>query len=130
MDISIQGRATEAARQEMLTGRVSRLSQGQGESEPAMVAREIESLFATLLASEMRKGLGEGFFGSGPGADTFNGWFDEELGSSIASRGSLGLAESVHESLIRQNEAAAAEKARHLLEGRVTADSTNTQGKS
>lgn len=101
---------------DLLTGRVSRVAADADESEPATVAREMESLFATMLVTEMRKGLGEGFFGSGPGADTFNGWFDEQIGSSLASRSSLGLADQIQESIVREHEAKEAEAKRKAEE--------------
>lgn len=108
-----------AARNDLMAGRISRVKASDAEGgEPEMVAKEIESLFATLLVSEMRKGLGDGFFGSGAGSDTFNGWFDEEIGASLSSRGSLGLADTVHEAIVRQKAAADAEAARHAREGR------------
>ncbi len=113
------GRAAEPARQNLMNGRISRMDKSGGEeSEPEMVAQEIESLFATLLVSEMRKGLGEGFFGEGAGSDTFNGWFDEEIGSSLSAHGSLGLAGDVHEALIREKAAKDAEALRHAAEGK------------
>ncbi len=111
MDAMGLERAAAIGGGDLLEGRVSRVQRG-AEGEPEVVARELESLFATLLVTEMRKSMKDGFFGSGPGADTFNGWFDEELGASVASRGSLGIAETVTESLVRQREAEAAEKAR------------------
>jgi len=52
----------------------------------------LEALFGQLLAREMRRGLGEGFFGKGPGADTFEGWFDEHLGRQLAEAGALDMA--------------------------------------
>ena len=124
MDGLTLGRAAAPARGDLMNNRISRVtSAGQDEGEPEMVAREIESLFATLLVSEMRKGLGDGFFGGGVGSDTFNGWFDEEIGSSLSSRGSLGLADAVHESLIREKAAADAEAMRKAKEaGELPAD--------
>lgn len=101
---------------DLSAGRISRLRQ-EGESQVDVAAQEFESLFATLLVSELRKGLGEGFFGSGPGADTFNGWFDEQLGASLASRGSLGLAGQIRESMAAEQAAAQAAAARALEEG-------------
>ncbi len=101
----------------LTNGRISRVGNGNGESEPAAVAREMESLFATLLVTELRKGLGEGFFGSGPGADTFNGWFDEQIGASLASRSSLGLADQIQDSITRQQQAQAAQILRQQGEG-------------
>ncbi len=62
-----------------------------GDSGAKDAAKGFEQIFARMLASELRKGLGEGFFGSGPGADTFSGWLDEFVGEAIAERGSLGL---------------------------------------
>jgi len=101
----------------LTNGRISRIENGSDESEPAAVAREMESLFATLLVTELRKGLGEGFFGSGPGADTFNGWFDEQIGSSLASRSSLGLADQIQDSILREQQARAAEIIRQQQAG-------------
>ena len=62
-----------------------------GASRAKEAARGFEQIFARMLASELRKGLGEGFFGSGPGAETFSGWLDDFVGEAIAERGSLGL---------------------------------------
>ena len=110
--LGLQGAARSASMNDMMAGRVSRVGSGSDEGTPETVAREMESLFATMLVSELRKGLGEGFFGGGAGADTFNGWFDEQIGASLASRSSLGLADQIRESIVREQAAAAAEKAR------------------
>ena len=110
--LGLQGAARSAGMNDMMAGRVSRVASGSDEGTPETVAREMESLFATMLVSELRKGLGEGFFGGGAGADTFNGWFDEQIGASLASRSSLGLADQIRESIVREQAAAAAEKAR------------------
>ena len=122
-------RSAGPARNDMMAGRISRVQKGgQGADEPEMVAREIESLFGTLLVSEMRKGLGDGFFGSGAGSDTFNGWFDEEIGASLSARGSLGLADAVHEALIRENAASEAEALRKSQESDQAAPEQNQSG--
>jgi Rod binding domain-containing protein len=55
-------------------------------------ADEFEALLATTLVREMRKGLPDGFFGKGPGADVFEGWLDEHVGGSLAESGALDLA--------------------------------------
>ncbi len=110
--LGLQGAARSAGMNDMMAGRVSRVAAGSDEGTPETVAREMESLFATMLVSELRKGLGEGFFGGGAGSDTFNGWFDEQIGASLASRSSLGLADQIRESIVREQAAAAAEQAR------------------
>ena len=68
-------------------------------------AEGFERLRATMLVREMRRSLPEGFFGSGPGADTFEGWLDEHLGAALAEGNALGLAESLRADLIRKNAA-------------------------
>ncbi|TAJ24704.1 MAG: hypothetical protein EPO68_01110, partial [Planctomycetota bacterium] len=44
------------------------------------VGKQFEELLSSLLVKEMRSTLEGGFFGSGQGADTFNGWIDEHVG--------------------------------------------------
>ena len=72
----------------------------RGDAERA--AEGFEALLATMLVREMNKTLGEGFFGSGPGSDTFNGWFEEHLGRSLAEGDGLGLTESLRAALIQK----------------------------
>ena len=55
-------------------------------------ADQFEALLATTLVREMRKGLSDGFFGDGPGADVFEGWLDEHVGGALAESGALDLA--------------------------------------
>jgi Rod binding domain-containing protein len=54
-------------------------------------AHEFEKLFATLLVKELRRGLPEGFFGQGAGADVYEGWLDEHLGAALSEGRGLGL---------------------------------------
>lgn len=117
MELSFEKAAGSSARLDRFAGRVSRMSRSAEDTAPEVAAREMEALFATMLVSELRKGLGEGFFGDGAGADTFNGWFDEQIGTSIASRGSLGLADQIRESIIREQGAARAEQERLGAQG-------------
>jgi Rod binding domain-containing protein len=65
----------------------------RGSSGPQQAAREFEMLLATMLVREMRRSLGEGFFGGGAGADVFEGWLDEHLGASLTAGPGLGLRE-------------------------------------
>jgi Rod binding domain-containing protein len=62
-------------------------------------ARQFETLFATLLVRELRRAMPKGMFGDGPGADVYEGWFDEQLGSSLAGREALGIAGMVRVAL-------------------------------
>ncbi|MDG1050425.1 MAG: rod-binding protein [Planctomycetota bacterium] len=115
MELHAENTGALKARNGLMSGRISRVDRGA--DAPDVAAKEMESLFATLLVTEMRKGLGEGFFGTGKGADTFNGWFDEQLGASIAQQGNLGIGEQVKESIIRQQAAKAAQAAEAAGEG-------------
>jgi Rod binding domain-containing protein len=60
--------------------------------EEAEAAQAFESLFASMLVKEMRSSIDGGFFGKGPGADTYGQWFDKEMGAAIAADNGLGLA--------------------------------------
>jgi len=72
---------------------------GAAGEEHAEAARKFETLIATLLVKELRRGLPEGFFGAGPGADVYEGWLDEQLGENLASSWKLDLAGMVKTSL-------------------------------
>jgi Rod binding domain-containing protein len=55
-------------------------------------AAAFESLLATVMVKELRRGLSDGFFGSKSGADVFDGWLDEHLGQALAGTGALDVA--------------------------------------
>lgn len=76
----------------------------EGDSEKA--SKMFEELLATMLVREMRRGLGEGFFGSGAGSDVYEGWLDQHVGRSLAANGSLDLAQSIRISLDQKQELA------------------------
>jgi Rod binding domain-containing protein len=82
-----------------LDGRVAALQRKKHAEQDGEVAREVEGLFAQLFVKELRRGLGEGFFGQGAGSDTFEGWLDEHLGASLARDGVLDLAGRIRTSL-------------------------------
>jgi len=73
-------------------GRLRSLQQGAVGETSATAAKKMEALFATMLVKELRRALPNGFFGKDSGADTFNGWFDEHIGESLAKTDALGLA--------------------------------------
>jgi Rod binding domain-containing protein len=69
--------------------------------DPGQTAKQFETLFATLLVRELRRSMPEQLFGSGPGADVYEGWFDEHLGQTLAERDALGIAGMVKTALER-----------------------------
>ena len=69
------------------------------DGESATAAKEFEALLGTMLVKELRRTLPTGFFGETSGADTYEGWFDEALGSQLAKSGALDLAGMVKVSL-------------------------------
>ena len=68
-----------------------------GEHDKA--AREMETVFGTMLVRELRRALPKGVFGEGAGSDVFEGWFDEHLGKALAEGDALGLSGMVKTSL-------------------------------
>jgi Rod binding domain-containing protein len=77
----------------------------QREGDDERTARAFEALFATLLVRELRRTLPDGLFGAGPGADSYEGWFDEHVGNVLAEGDTLGLAGIVRTSLARKRAA-------------------------
>ena len=83
---------------------LSRPGDGLRADEHRQAAEKFESLFATLLVKELRRALPDGFFGSGPGTDIYNGWLDQELGRSLAENWQLDLAGMVKTNLDSKQE--------------------------
>lgn len=86
-----------------------RRAAGKGDTEET--AKQFETLFATLLVRELRRSMPQGIFGDGPGADVYEGWFDEHLGNALAQRDSLGLAGMIKTSIHRAQAAAETDEA-------------------
>ena len=59
------------------------------------VAKEMESLFVSLMLKEMRQAGTEGGLFPGDSSDTFGGMFDLYLGNYIAEAGGIGLSDSI-----------------------------------
>ena len=91
-----------------LDDKIASLQRAKHAEHDGEVAREVEGLFAQLFVKELRRGLGEGFFGQGAGSDTFDGWLDEHLGESLARDGVLDLAGRIRTSLERKRDGAGA----------------------
>lgn len=95
---SMSKMSTASAQEAVNAQRLKAALDTAGENREA-AAKKLEALFATMLVREMRKSLPKGFFGDGPGADTFNGWFDQKLGQSLSDSGALDLAGQISVSL-------------------------------
>lgn len=65
-------------------------------SGPSMDAalQEFEGIFVSMMLKEMRKSVGEGFFG-GDKADAIGGLFDMTIGEELGRSGGLGIADAL-----------------------------------
>ncbi len=82
-------------------------------------AEEVEGVFATMLVKEMAKTLSGGsFFGSTPGADVYDGIFEQALGPELARSSGLGLkAQTAAQLKLRQQAEAPPESAPEPSQG-------------
>ena len=70
------------------------------------VAHQFEAVFVKTLVGALRStasvgGEEGGMFGDGPGADTYAGWFDQNVAEQLAKTGGLGVASSVLDDMER-----------------------------
>lgn len=93
--------AASTAQVDQLAKSVAALaSKAKGDAKSqAAVPKQFSKLLATMLVKEMRQALPEGFFGDGPGADIFNGWMDEHVGSALAEHDGLRLEDMIAHSM-------------------------------
>lgn len=80
------------------------------------VANQFESVFVKTFVSAMRQtaalgGEGGGMFGSGPGADTYASWFDDNVSNELARTGGIGIAKALMAEMQRNGKVAKDEKA-------------------
>ena len=93
MDLGIGNIGAEQAKLASAKQRTDKLTGEFSRATPEEAAEKMEALFASILVKELRRALPEGgFFGDGPGADTYNGWLDEHLGAQLAKSGALDMA--------------------------------------
>lgn len=72
-------------------------------------AATFEGFFTRMLLKSMREAqLTEGLFGSGSGADVYEGMFDEHLSQAVASGSPLGIARMLEDQWNRDPDAARA----------------------
>ena len=72
----------------------------EARAEAEDVAQQFEAVFVKTLVGALRStasvgGEDGGMFGDGPGADTYAGWFDQNVADQLAKTGGLGVASSV-----------------------------------
>lgn len=97
--------------------RLAQVQESAANGTPDETARQFEALFATLLVREMRRAVPGGLFGKGAGADVFEGWFDDHVGQSLATREALGIGQMVRTSILRAQAAAANQPQPETQEG-------------
>lgn len=72
------------------------------------VADQFETVFVRTLVSSLRQtgsvSAEGGMFGSGPGADTYADWFDENLAQKVAATGHIGIKEQLLRDFERNGE--------------------------
>lgn len=64
------------------------------------VADQFEAVFVKTFVSSLRQtaalgGEEGGMFGSGPGADTYASWFDDNVSNELARTGGVGIAKAL-----------------------------------
>ena len=67
----------------------------EGRSDNEQLAKEFESLFASMLLKEMRKSLENGGFFEGEQTDSLGGLFDLFIGQAVAEGSPFGIAELI-----------------------------------
>ncbi|HUR26639.1 MAG TPA: rod-binding protein [Planctomycetota bacterium] len=91
IDTQIAQTAATAQAAELGKKAAALAASSKGDPKAAEVPQQFSKLLATMLVKEMRRALPEGFFGEGAGADIFDGWLDEHMGSALAARDGLRL---------------------------------------
>ncbi len=91
---------------DVLLSKTRRQAESADREKLREAARNFETLFATMLLSNMRKSMApQGLFGNGMGGDIFQSMMEEKLGEVIARRGQLGIARMIERQLLRGEEA-------------------------
>lgn len=74
----------------------------------AGVADQFEAIFVRSMVQSLRQsatlGGDGGMFGSGPGADTYADWFDQNLADRLSKNGGIGIKEALMNEFERSGE--------------------------
>jgi Rod binding domain-containing protein len=74
----------------------ARAATADRQSELRRAAEAFEALFVRILLERMREAqLEDGLFGSGPGAQVYDGLFDHHLSTRMAGRSPFGIADAL-----------------------------------
>jgi Rod binding domain-containing protein len=90
------------SKESLVAAQSAQLERAQAASDrgdPAKAAKMFEEVLATMMVRELRRGVEGGFFGSGAGADVYEGWLDQHVGKALADTGALDLAQSIRLSI-------------------------------
>ena len=99
-DIQVSQAASTAQVDQLAKSAAGLIGKSKGDAKSqAEVPKQFSKLLATMLVKEMRKALPEGFFGDDAGADIFNGWLDEHVGSALAEHDGLHLEQMIAHSM-------------------------------
>ena len=91
-DSGITGELSKLVATDRTKAQAADIERLRAEGANDKAAREFEALFASMMITEMRKSMPEGFFGSAAGSDVYGQWFDKHMGEAIAADEALGLA--------------------------------------
>lgn len=83
---------------------LSRAAKTRNEAAVESSAQEFEAMFLAQMLQPMFEGLGDGYFGGGPGEKAYRGMLVEEYGKAIARAGGVGIAEKVKAEMIKLQE--------------------------
>lgn len=92
MDIGDLSRPQLAGTNSLEDAHLAKARSAVDKGDSKATAHEFETIFGVMLVRELRRSMPTGLFGEGPGADVYEGWFDEQLGKSLAKNDALGIA--------------------------------------
>ena len=82
---------------------VSKAKMPKPAQDTEKVAKDFESVFASMMLKEMRKTLEPGTMFGEDSSDVYGGMFDQFLGQHLADSGGIGLSNMIHSALNRKS---------------------------
>jgi len=96
-------------------GELGLARRADGSIDARQASQKFEAVFTSMLLSQMRQASDLHFFGEAPGAQVYEGLFDQLLGDALATNGGLGVAASLERSIGESENARAQASALGLL---------------